>query len=79
MFFIQEGNVRPNENMKLESLISQCNFIYSRNYAAMIGIVSHDFFDELSNKELVEGIAGEQRDQMLQVTLISLKDNICKN
>ena len=33
----------------------------------MIGIVSHDFFSELSNREIEEGIAGEQRDHMLQV------------
>ena len=40
----------------------------------MIGVVSHDFFDELSNKELMEGIAGEQRDQMLQV--MSMRYNV---
>ena len=33
----------------------------------MIGVVSHDFFSELSNREVTEGIAGEQRDHMLQV------------
>ena len=33
----------------------------------MIGVVSHDFFTELSNAEMEEGIAREQRDQMLQV------------
>ena len=33
----------------------------------MIGVVSHDFFTELSNTEMEEGIAREQRDQMLQV------------
>ena len=38
-----------------------------RNYAALIGVVSHDFFTELSNTEMEEGIAREQRDQMLQV------------
>lgn len=41
-------------------------FIF-RNYAALIGVVSHDFFTELSNTEMEEGIAREQRDQMLQV------------
>ena len=40
---------------------------FFRNYAAMIGVVSHDFFTELSNTEMEEGIAREQRDQMLQV------------
>ena len=38
----------------------------------MIGIVSHDFFNELSDKEVTDGIAGEQRDQMLQVGYINL-------
>ena len=33
----------------------------------MIGVVSHDFFTELSHTEMEEGIAREQRDQMLQV------------
>ena len=33
----------------------------------MVGIVSHDFFSELSNREVAEGIAGEQKDHMLQV------------
>ena len=37
----------------------------------MIGIVSHDFFSELSNREIEEGIAGEQRDHMLQVSKFS--------
>ena len=33
----------------------------------MIGTVSHDFFSELSNREVAEGIAREQKDHMLQV------------
>ena len=53
--------------MILDYMTHNLHYIFSRNYAAMIGIVSHDFFDELSNNELMEGIAGEQRDQMLQV------------
>ena len=51
-----------------------------RNYAALIGVVSHDFFTELSNTEMEEGIAREQRDQMLQVNsypMIFIRISLC--
>ena len=41
----------------------------------MIGVVSHDFFSELSNREIAEGIAGEQRDHMLQASIFVINEN----
>ena len=52
--------------LDLHTLPTTSPYIF-RNYAALIGVVSHDFFTELSNTEMEEGIAREQRDQMLQV------------
>jgi len=32
----------------------------------MIGVVSHDYFDALSDEDLTSGISQQQRDRMLQ-------------
>lgn len=37
-----------------------------RTYDALIGIVTHDFFDELSDRQLRHGMSLEQRDKMFQ-------------
>ena len=37
-----------------------------RTYEALIGIASHDFFDELSDDQVRLGMSLEERDKMLQ-------------
>ena len=37
-----------------------------RTYDALIGIVTHDFFDELSDSQLRRGMSIQQRDKMFQ-------------
>ena len=37
-----------------------------RTYDALIGITTHDFFDELSDSQVRSGMSLEQRDKMLQ-------------
>ena len=37
-----------------------------RTYDALIGIVTHDYFDELSDSQVRRGLSLEQRDKMFQ-------------
>ena len=40
--------------------------LFSRSYAALIGVVTHDYFDDLSDADARRGVAAERRDRMLQ-------------
>jgi hypothetical protein len=37
-----------------------------RTYEALIGVVTHDYFNDLSDEDLTSGISQQQRDRMLQ-------------
>ena len=37
-----------------------------RSYEAMIGVVTHDYFDDISDADVRRGVPTERRDRMLQ-------------
>ena len=41
-------------------------FVFSRTYDALIGIVTHDFFNELSDTQIRLGMSLDERDKMFQ-------------
>ncbi len=57
---------------KLESFPStfnttiSLNFFPHRSYDALVGVVTHDYFDDLSDAEARSGVGTEQRNRMLQ-------------
>ena len=71
------GRMRPNyefsntavsfDNVCVWLLFESLTLVFSpRTYDALIGIVTHDFFDELSDKQVRHGLSLQQRDKMLQ-------------
>ena len=41
-------------------------FVFFRTYDALIGIVTHDFFNELSDTQIRFGMSLDERDKMFQ-------------
>ena len=57
--------VHPKFVCLLYCLLSSSH-VYFRTYEALVGVVTHDFFDELSEAEVRDGLQPERRDRILQ-------------